>query len=284
MDRARTQLVRDMRADDAFRVILADCLVAVTVQAAKLRKRRDAQALHRIRVALRRLEVVLGAFGKAFSQTWFGELRDRTKAVLHALGPARDLDVLLDVLWPEAARGAPAQRLRRKAERARAAAWRTVLQQVQAESFTLLLEDLTGLTRSRLPLIADAQIGELAQQMLHKAATRVRKRGELAQNGDEEALHRLRIALKKLRYLTQTFAALYPGKRLQPYLQSLRQLQEELGHLNDLAHVHTTLVRLAGTSGRSALPDRVAKARARAVRKALRRYDAFRQRKPYWRR
>ncbi len=284
MKRARALLTKDMRADDAFRTILGDCLTGVRTHAQTLRTRRDAEALHQIRVALRRLEVVLGAFGEAFRQSWFAQLRGRAKVVLRALGPARDLDVLLDTLWPDDARARNVIALRRKAEAARDRAWKTVRRLIRSEDFVLLLDDLAGLEQSRLPLGGDMQVGPLSRRLLDQAAARVRKRGHKAQGRKEETLHRLRIALKKLRYLTQAFASLYPGRRLKPYLQSVRQLQEELGHLNDLAQVHATMARLAGDAGDRPLPGRAAKMRLRAVRLALARYDSLRRRKPYWKR
>src|SRR6218665_914194 len=100
MSQRPAPLDKTMQADAAFRVILAGCLDAISAPAALLRKRRSVAALHDLRVALRRLEVMLSAFGKAFGQAWFEHLRSRAKAISAELGPARDLDVLLQDLWP----------------------------------------------------------------------------------------------------------------------------------------------------------------------------------------
>ena len=59
-------------------------------------------------------------------------------------------------------------------------------------------------------------------------------RPEFAQLSADER-HRLRIALKKLRYATEFFEALYPKKHTKPYLAALKDLQDGLGHLNDVA-------------------------------------------------
>ena len=67
----------------------------------------------------------------------------------------------------------------------------------------------------------------------------------------------MRIALKKLRYATEFFAALYPKKRTKPHLAALKELQDGLGHLNDVAVAE----RLIGS------PDRAGGAR-RARRRA----------------
>ena len=56
------------------------------------------EGLHQLRVAFRRLEVALGAFGKEFDQDWLEELRGRAKILSGRLAPARDLDVFIGKL------------------------------------------------------------------------------------------------------------------------------------------------------------------------------------------
>ena len=50
-----------------------------------------------------------------------------------------------------------------------------------------------------------------------------------------EAMHRLRICAKKLRYLSEFFAGLYPRHKVKRFISSLGVLQEELGAVNDAA-------------------------------------------------
>jgi triphosphatase len=44
----------------------------------------------------------------------------------------------------------------------------------------------------------------------------------------------LRIALKKLRYAAEAFAGLYHTAEVQPFIQRLKRLQDDLGDLNDV--------------------------------------------------
>ena len=67
-----------------------------------------------------------------------------------------------------------------------------------------------------------------------------------------EQRHRLRIALKKLRYATEFFEALYPKKHTKPYLAALKDLQDGLGHLNDVAVAQRLIDSLVGRGDRSA--------------------------------
>src|SRR6201993_3853958 len=80
-------IAKSMRPEEAFRATLTDCLAQITANAATLRPQelhdaRSVEGLHQLRVAFRRLEVALGAFGREFGQDWIEELRGRAKILL----------------------------------------------------------------------------------------------------------------------------------------------------------------------------------------------------------
>ena len=287
---ARLKLTRKLRAAEAFRAIMADCLGAASAQAGVLRAGRSVEALHQLRVALRRLEVMLAAFGKAFAQDWFADLRSRTKAISARLAPARDLDVFLDDLWPDATQeGGDFTALRRDAEAMRDDAWQAVETCLASEDFAHLLDDVAALSRSRLPMGGETKLKRVARDLLKGAATRVRKRGRKARSLEERELHRLRIALKKLRYLSQAFAPLYERKKVKSYLAAVKRLQGALGHLNDIAHARANIaevlrVGLVAEIGYAAglFAGHYAAGRGRHAKKAMRRYRDFKGMKPFW--
>jgi CHAD domain-containing protein len=289
-----------MGPEEAFRAILSDCLAQLTANAASLRAARSVEGLHQLRVALRRLETVLGVFAREFRQDWLEELRSRAKLLSGRLAAARDLDVFVGSLLAAALDRAPlaeaadsAGALRAQAQAARETAWAGACACVAGADFARLLDDVAALAQSRLPLGHGRRLPRIAARILDRQARRVKKRGRAAKGGDKADLHRLRIALKKLRYSAEFFAPLYPAKAVKRYLVSLRRLQEELGHLNDAANARATIARLlhirpGDTSGDA---TRLAagivlgwhRARApRAVKKALRRYRKFRKLTPFW--
>jgi CHAD domain-containing protein len=51
---------------------------------------------------------------------------------------------------------------------------------------------------------------------------------------DDEARHRTRRRLKRLRYAVEYSAGLFPRGRVEAYLERLREAQERLGEYNDL--------------------------------------------------
>ncbi|GAB3517198.1 CHAD domain-containing protein [Photobacterium alginatilyticum] len=56
---------------------------------------------------------------------------------------------------------------------------------------------------------------------------------QLDSNSTDNAIHRLRIRSKKLRYLLEYFAPILPPKVRKKQIKSLKQLQDELGEFND---------------------------------------------------
>lgn len=286
-----------MRPDDAVRSILSDCVAQITVPAAVLKAGRSVDGLHRLRVALRRLDVALQMFAQAFRQLELEALRRRGKSLSGRMGPARDLDVFVETLLDAAPRGAGGGRaaLRRRAEAARDDAWKAVDACVRGEDFARFLHDVAVLAAAGLPTGRDPRLSRIAAHILDRQLKRVTKRGRAAK-GDagpgEAALHRLRIALKKLRYAAEFFAPLYPARKVKAYLKQVRALQEHLGDLNDIANVRHTLARVLPGDGK----ERDGGARLAAdrledwydthagdrARQALRCYAEFRTVRPFW--
>jgi len=290
--RTRLKLNPAMGADEAFRAILADCLGAASAQAGVLRSGRSVEALHHLRVALRRLEVMLAAFGDAFRQDWFADLRSRTKAISARLAPARDMDVFLTDLWPGATQGGgDFTALRRDAEALRDEGWSAVETCLASEDFSHLLDDVAALSQSRLPIAGDNDLRHVARSLLKTAAKRVAKRARAARGLEERDLHRLRIGLKKLRYIAQAFAPLYPRKNVKPWLAAVKRLQEELGHLNDIAHAKATIAHLLRIGlvaeigyGAGLIAGQYGAGRTAHARKAMKRYRDFKGMKTFWKR
>jgi CHAD domain-containing protein len=287
---------RSMRPEDAFRAILSDCLAQMAANAATVRAGHSVEGLHQLRVALRRLEVVLKSFGEEFRQEWLSDLRGRTKVLCSRLGPARDLDVFLTQLL-----NAPAEEgdreafaaLRARMEEMRGKAWKQAVDCVAGADFALLVEDIAALAHSRLPMAPDVKLGRVAARLLDRQQARARKRGCKAQGGEEADLHRLRIALKKLRYMAEFLAPLYRKKKVRRYVRKLRGLQESLGAINDTAHVRATMAALLReTDGKRASPgERYAAGlvagwyrarRPQIAKRALKRWKKFRKVKPFW--
>jgi CHAD domain-containing protein len=129
----------------------------------------------------------------------------------------------------------------------------------------------------------------MAARMLARQAARAKKRGRAARSHEEGDLHRLRIALKKLRYTAEFFAPLYKQKKVKRYIAQVRTLQACLGRLNDIAHARSVVAQLiqpaqsgdtrfaAGT-----LQGWYGARRPRLVKSAMRRWGKLKETKPFW--
>jgi len=76
---------------------------------------------------------------------------------------------------------------------------------------------------------------DLAHQRIYKKYRGVVKTGnKILANTEDKMLHVLRIECKKLRYLMEFFASLFPRKKINTLIKQLKNLQDNLGAFNDL--------------------------------------------------
>jgi len=228
------------RLEDAFGKALMDCLNHLDAYLPDVLERQDTEALHQLRVALRRLNVALLSFGKTKAQAG---LRARAKALAASLAPARELDVFLGELFdPVVAQlgersGFAALRVR--AESARQKAWAAALEALKSPTFAQFRRDVAA-----LPHEGAEPLKQAAPRLMAVHLKRAKKRGRHLKAMLPRDCHRLRIALKKLRYAAEFVAPIYGRNSVKRYLGQAEKLQDLLGRLNDMAEVRAVLGRL----------------------------------------
>lgn len=197
-------------------------------------------AVHQTRVAIRRLRAAFSLFRAGFDPEGVARFAPLWKAVAAALGPARDAQVLLARVEAgmDAAEAAQADLHRHLIDR-RAAATDEARAVLGAEAFQHLLIDF-ALWIEQGPVSAEAAdqpFRDLAARVLARRRRGLAKAAGRLRKCDGEALHDLRIDIKKLRYGTQFTQSLFPGsaRAAARWARDLRGLQEVLGEVNDLA-------------------------------------------------
>jgi CHAD domain-containing protein len=100
--------------------------------------------------------------------------------------------------------------------------------------------------------LLDKLAEELAARLLAKRRRAVLKLGRDFERLSPEERHQLRIELRKLRYTAEFFRSLYQKKREKAYFHALAQLQNSLGHMNDIVVADHLLDRL--TAARESEP------------------------------
>ncbi len=237
----------EMSVEDGMVSILSACFDHFLSNQAAAADGRDPEGVHQFRVALRRLRSALTTFKAVLPAAQLTHLQQEARWSIQSLNPARDWDVFLDEMLPPVAGTVADVRfaaLKEGAKTARAAGYEKARTMLRSAQYTrLVLEFALWLAERgwRREATAEASarlaapIAGYAGILLDKRHKTARKRGKGFDAQSPEERHRLRIALKKLRYVAEFFRSLYPGDATAIYLDRLKSLQDTLGHLNDVA-------------------------------------------------
>lgn len=216
----------------------------------------DDEYLHQMRVALRRLRVVLRMAEKGRADKQLAGLYKDVSDLCVELGHIREWDVFIaQTVQPMCARmagHAGLQALLADCERQRAGCYAALRSEAQARELQrLLLRFAIWMNgaywrQTGWPQAETAQqVQDFATRRLRKLAKRVAQSGQQLDTADAARLHALRIIAKKLRYSAEFFAALYDKQKAESYLAALSVVQEVLGQINDVAVAHRLLDGLA---------------------------------------
>lgn len=234
-----------LRVDQAFRAIARNCLSHLLSNEHCLLAHQNGEAIHQMRVALRRLRSAIRIFSKVVNGAELELVRQDLSWLLQQLGPARDDYVFLDEIVAPVMTAHPTSiplaMLRAEWEDQHAQHFKAALEAVTDRRFTSLVLRVSSWVeagdwqKSERPVL-DKAISPFAQAVLSKRDRRLRKAGgkDLRARSPED-LHHTRILGKQLRYASEFFSPLWPKKETQPFLTVMSELQDHLGKLNDIA-------------------------------------------------
>jgi len=239
---------RGMSASAAFGAACIACLDHLQANQQGALRGEDPEYLHQSRVAMRRLRSVLDAFAPLAPADLIGPRAKAVQRATRALGPARDWDVFAAETLAPVMQQFPGHRglaaLERACGRLRAAANAGARRALASRRHQGLLLELGGwlsaepwlaVEQTRLQLAWRAPVRDQALEVLERAHRRALKRGRAVGRASLARLHRLRIAVKRLRYAAGYFGPLFARTRAKPMLEALNHLQDLLGAINDCA-------------------------------------------------
>lgn len=193
-------------------------------------------AVHDLRVAIRRLQQVLAVFKASFPPRPRKKVRRILKQIMDPAGEVRNCDIaaiLIPKLDPKIA-----PRLRRKIQSDRRTAERQLVQSLRR----LVDRDLPAKWRVGLELNRTAsrsgsarrEIPPAAQRIVREMAAGFLRLGKKAasQETSVREVHRFRIASKKFRYTLELLEPFH-GVRIAPWLDRVKAVQSILGDVND---------------------------------------------------
>jgi CHAD domain-containing protein len=262
---AKLELARGTSSVQAFRLIAHACLRQLAANEPSL-QHGNTEAVHQMRTAMRRVRAAFSLFSDLVSGTELKRLKGEIKWITGELALARELDVYLTQALEPAKnrrRDGAMSALEADLRRRRAQALTRARMAAASPRYRTLLLDLvawieTGAwanprdraARRRL----DRPVQKHAAKELARRRRKIKKRGRAVRELEPRQRHKLRIAIKKLRYATDFFAALFPGrrakKRRKAFVATLKRLQDALGNLNDIAMREKMAGELVRRSGR----------------------------------
>jgi inorganic triphosphatase YgiF len=253
----RPALIPGQSVDATLAAILRLCWLQILVNGPAVLDGSDPEGVHQMRVGLRRLRSALTTFRAVLPTLQPAQLKLDARWLADALGPARDLDVFLGELLPpvEAHRGPDVglAELRRIAESHRTQAYVGARAAVRDPRYTAFLLRLGAWIEGRGwrqgapdPAALAAPIDDFAAALLARRRRKARKLGKGLAGRSVPERHELRIACKKLRYACEFFQSIYETKTSARYIGRLASLQDDLGHLNDIAVADQLVRRFTG--------------------------------------
>lgn len=290
-------------AIEAFAQIVGRCLAEISVNAQLLRRASDREALHQLRVGLRRLRAALSAFesilpadvlaGWSTEARWFAGRLDR----------ARDLDVFIEHLASSTrARTSELPIASAFGERlllAQAGAYDLVAAVVGADRFAAFEREIGEWIEAASSRRGDSGMGVmldsgdvlvLAVKSLKRFHRQLRKAGRHLATLAPEDRHRVRIKAKRLEYVASFFGDAFgarTARQCSKFLSSLTRLQDTLGDLNDLTASRATALDIAG--GRAELAFHAGqiigernRSERKLVAKAVQAYERWMSAEPFW--
>lgn len=251
----KIKLQRGTSTADAFRIIGRSILRHITANEPMV-QRSDSEGVHQVRVGLRRLRAAISLFSKLFGDKQTERIKSELEWLeARELAPARDLDVYERGTVEPLRRAAPATRGMKELEEVlasrRAAAFAKAKAVLDSPRYNFLLLDTLqwleiGDWAKRSRRYGNRPIERFAADILARRTKRVTKKAKRLRELDPRRRHKLRIAVKKLRYASDFFGHIFTGQKAKKHLSGfearLADLQDRLGALNDIK-VHQKLAR-----------------------------------------
>lgn len=241
----RLQLEANAPIHRSARQLMQHTLATMRCNEEGIRRDIDSEFLHDYRVAIRRTRSVLAQLKGVFDPDETAPFSSGLRELGKLTNKPRDLDVyllarpgFLSVLPPSLQAGL--EPFFRQLASARKRELRGVVRHLEAEGYRHFLDAWEEfLADARLPdpqKAANARVStlEVARTTIGKAWRKVLRNGRnVSRETTDPELHALRLDCKKLRYLLEFFASLFPQKTATAAIRQLKELQENLGAFVD---------------------------------------------------
>jgi triphosphatase len=222
----------------------------------------EPEAIHQMRVAVRRIRSALSALKKMLPAEHHRWISEELKWLARSLAAARNWEVFVVDLLRTVNDALPSRRelehLARTAERCSRTAFDDAKQAILSKRYTgMMLRLLRWFTArdwrdqpiSESASLLLAPIANVAPGLIERRHRKARRRCKRFEQLNSADRHKLRIALKKLRYTIEFLGSLFEKHDVQAFVNRLKSLQDQLGHANDVRVAYDLLDQMQETSG-----------------------------------
>ncbi|MBU2709673.1 CHAD domain-containing protein [Zooshikella harenae] len=204
----------------------------------------DIEFLHDYRVALRKIRSLTTLLKHAFTTEKFNELKTSFGELGKQTNILRDLDVYLNhqadftQLLPDSLQSG-LHILFADFQQARTLEQNKIKKHLKSRNYLKKIKQLETQFQSSASLchgpLANEPILKVAKERIYRQYHVIRKKSKrITPETPDEYVHDIRIACKKLRYLLEFFADLFPENEITKLVNALKKLQDHLGLFNDL--------------------------------------------------
>ena len=251
---ATIPLTGKMTASQAFEAIAFSTLHHFSANADPVRAS-DGEAVHQMRVGLRRLRAALSIFSDVLPRSRTAKIKAELKWLTSALAPAREIDVFITERVKPIGNAVEPKRGRRAIEKQfltqRKEAFQRAREALESSRYRNLLIDVVEWLESLRSTPKEAgrtRIGTFAEETLKRRLRKLHKQGRHLESMSPRKRHKFRIKVKKVRYALDFFQSRYPNKAqeaLKDLSARLKKIQDALGALNDFVSHREIAVRTA---------------------------------------
>lgn len=231
---------------EAGRVIFARQIRRMLSHEAGSRTGEDIESLHQMRVAIRRMRSLFNLIGAHYRPKTTAKYERGLRQTARALGAIRDLDVLILDLQDYQGTLNPDDQAVLAQVIAKLDEWRSanrvrLNQLLDSKRYARFIRGFQRFAKRpkkgarRLKhREAPHQLRHVLPLLLHERMARVKAYDTVLPASDDTVLHALRVEYKQLRYALEFFQPIL-GRSAGQFLKQVKDMQEILGRINDIA-------------------------------------------------
>lgn len=234
MDELKSYFIPNISSMDAQRVILYKFSQAILAYKERILLHGDPEDLHQFRVNIRKSRAFLKEFSFLFPKEQHTYFSENLKEFATQTNQKRDLDVIEERLETL---GKEHDKLQEEIKQKRSHEQQHIREMLQSKAFEDFFHIYQNTLKEDTLLTADNNqdtIENIAKKVIQERHRKIVEKIEALDKAfDDKKLHKIRISLKKFRYLLEEFQHIIGEKKSEKMIKKGKKLQDFLGDYND---------------------------------------------------